>query len=165
MLAQLQEAHKSRKGRRKMQIFFFFLRLIHSWRAVRSQRIGEQVFIVQLTFSEICSVGGGFQCKMLFLPNIADLYIFTSGKQSAWFFTAAFWKVLDNFTFASIRSIKVEIWGRLLYCCSKVGGLNTLMSPTCGKLANRKVEAENWRGEELACWTSGGLLWSVISPV
>lgn len=50
---------------------------------MRSQRIGEQVFIVQLTFSEICSVGGGFQCKMLFLPNIADLYIFTSGKQSA----------------------------------------------------------------------------------
>lgn len=102
---------------------------------------------------------------MLFLPNIANFYIFTAGKQSAWFFTAAFWKVLGNFTFEGLKSIKVEISGRLLYCCCKVGSLNTLMSPTCGKLADRTVEAENWGGEELACWTSGSLLLSMISPV
>lgn len=45
--------------------------------------MGEQVFTFQLRASKICTVGGGFQCKMLFLPNIANFYIFTAGKQLA----------------------------------------------------------------------------------
>lgn len=78
VLAQPQEARKNSKDRRKKQIFF--LGLIHSWRAVRT---GEQVFTFQLRVSKICSVGGSFQCKMLFLPNIANFYTFTTGKKSA----------------------------------------------------------------------------------
>lgn len=153
------------KTQEEAYYYFFFPEQIHSCRAVTSQRMWEQALTFQLRFSKEGSFGGGFQCEVFFLPNLTNLCIFTTGKQLAWFFTAAFWVVLGHFTFVGLRSIKAEISGRFLYCCCKVGSLSTLMSPTCGKLANRMVEAENWGGEELAWWTSGSLFLSMISPV
>lgn len=148
VLAKLQEAHKSSKNRRKKQSFFS-LGLIHNWESVRSHlQNGKKNIYISDKFSQILSVGGVFQCKMLFLPKISNFYIFTTGKWSALFFTAAFWKVLDNFTGVGLKSIKAEISDRLLYWCSKMGSLNTLMSPACGKLSDRRAEAENWGGEE-----------------
>lgn len=80
-------------------------------------------------------------------------------------FHSCFLKVLDNFTYGGLKSIKVEISDRLLYWCSKMGSLKILMSPAYGKLADRRAEAENWGGEEQACWASGRLFLSVIPPV
>lgn len=86
----LQEAHKSSKNRRKKHVFFS-LGLIHDWGPVRSQLQSERTNIyITDEFSQIYSVGGGFQCKMLFLPNISNFFIFTTRKRSTLFFTAAF---------------------------------------------------------------------------
>lgn len=80
----------SSKNRRKKQVFFS-LGLIHNWGSVRSQlQSGRTNIYITDKFSPICSVGGDFQCKMLFLPNTSNFYIFTTGKQSTLFFTAAF---------------------------------------------------------------------------
>lgn len=91
VLAKLHETHESSKNRKEKQFVFFFLGLIHNWGSVRSQlQSGRTNIYITDKFSQIYSVGGGFQSKMLFLPNIPNFCISTTGKQSIIFHSCFF---------------------------------------------------------------------------